>query len=210
MTGSMKLVLAICLVGALWHWQTREPSPIARGPGVLAPNAPVQRDLPASQRRPIAHGDFELTPLAEFRTEARLLSRLSYRSDEGAALSPLDFALGWGRMSDTAVIEQLGIRQGTRFFTYRWEQQPPIPKDEIVRSATNVHLIPADPAITAALSKIRAGDVIHLEGLLVEARRRDGWHWRSSLSREDDGAGACELLLVQDVAVVAGGELVSR
>jgi hypothetical protein len=209
MNRNLLLILAICIGGAVWHLNTREPSPITRAPGVLAPKTPVQRDLSPSQR-PITHGEFELTPLAEFTAEARLLSRLSYRHDEGAALSPLDFALGWGRMSDSAVIDQLGIRQGARFFTYRWQNQPPIPQDEIVRSATNVHLIPANAAITSALARIRAGEVIRIRGLLVEARRDDGWNWRSSLSRDDDGAGACELLLVQDVAVVGGGELVSR
>ena len=195
------LILVICCVGGLWHWHTREPSAVERGPGVLAPQAPLQRDLAAGQPQ-IRHGDFKLTPLAEFRTESRLLSRLSYSMDEGAALSPLDFALGWGRMSDTTVIEQLDVRQAARFFSYRWPDQPPIPPREIVRSATNVHLIPADAAVSGALARLRAGDVIRLEGLLVEAHRSDGWHWRSSLSREDSGAGACELLLVQHAAVV--------
>lgn len=194
------LILAICIGGALWHLHTREPSPIEREPGVLAPEPPVQRDI--SHQPSIRHGDFDLTPLAEFSTESRLLSRLSYRFDEGAALSPLDFAIGWGRMSDTAVIEQLGVEQGARFFTYRWADEPPIPADEIVRSATNVHLIPADRGVESALAKVRAGQVIRLDGLLVEARRADGWHWRSSLTREDTGNGACELLLVQSVAVV--------
>lgn len=193
------LALAICLGGALWHWHTREPSPLARAPGVLAPDPPQQRDLAGAP--PLQHGEFELTPLAEFRTRARLLSRLRYRFDEGAALAPLDFAIGWGRMSDTEVIEQLGIEQGARFFTYRWESEPPIPQDEIVRSATNVHIIPADAGVERALAGVRAGDVIQLEGLLVAARRDDGWQWRSSLSREDSGNGACELLLVQRVAV---------
>lgn len=209
MNRNLLLLLAIGVGGGIWHWHTREPGAIVRGPGILAPAPPVQRELRGNPRV-LTYGDFELTPLAEFQAEARLLSRLSYRSDEGAALSPLDFALGWGRMSDTKVIEQLDVSQGARFFTYRWSYEPPIPKDEIVRSATNVHLIPANAAITAKLGKIRAGEVIRIEGLLVEARRSDGWHWRSSLSREDDGAGACELLLVQDVAVVGGGELVSR
>lgn len=194
------LILAICTGGALWHLHTREPSPIDRAPGVLAPDPPVQRDIP--HQPSIRHGDFDLTPLAEFSTESRLLSRLSYRFDEGAALSPLDFAIGWGRMSDTAVIDQLGVEQGARFFTYRWEDEPPIPPDEIVRSATNVHLIPADRGVESALARVRAGDVIRLDGLLVEARRADGWHWRSSLTREDTGNGACELLLVRSVAVV--------
>lgn len=194
------LVLAICVGGALWHLHTREPAPVARGPGVLAPDPPLQREP-----RVVAtfqHGDFELTPLAEFSSVSRLLSRLSYRHDEGAALSPLDFAIGWGRMSDTAVIDQLNVEQGARFFTYRWVAEPPIPPEEIVRSATNVHLIPEDAQVARALDKVRAGQVIRLQGLLVEARRADGWHWRSSLSREDSGAGACELLLVQDITIV--------
>ncbi len=201
MNSRVWLILAICIAGGLWHLHTREPSPIDREPGVIAPEPPVQRNF-SDRQAPIVHGEFELTPLAEFSVQGRLLSRLSYRSDAGAALSPLDFALGWGRMSDTTVINQLGIQQGTRFFTYRWEREPPIPQQEIVRSATNVHLIPADATISAALARIRAGEVIHLEGLLVEAHRANGWHWRSSLSREDSGAGACELLLVQDVYVL--------
>ncbi len=194
------LILAICTGGALWHLHTREPSPIERPPGVLAPRPPVQREI--GSRPSIRHGDFELTPLAEFSAESRLLSRLSYRFDEGAALSPLDFAIGWGRMSDTAVIDQLSVDQGARFFTYRWSHEPPIPPDEIVRSAANVHIIPADRGVESALRKVRAGQIIYLEGLLVEARRGDGWHWRSSLTREDTGNGACELLLLQAVAVV--------
>lgn len=193
------LVMAVCVAGGLWHLHTRAPSAIARGPGVLAPEPPEQRDLSGAQP-PIKIDDFQLTPLAEFRAQARLLSRESY-SDEGAALAPMDFALGWGRMSDTTVIEQLNISQGARFFSYRWEDQPPIPPREIVQSATNVHLIPADIAVAAALQRLRVGQVIELEGLLVQANRSDGWHWRSSLTRTDSGAGACELLYVQQVGV---------
>jgi hypothetical protein len=195
------LILMICALGGLWQWQTGDPWAIDRLPGVLAPDQPLQRDLPAGQPA-INFGEFTLTPLAEFRAQSRLLSRLSYRLDEGAALAPLDLAIGWGRMSDSAVIDQLHISQSSRFFSYRWEDQPPIPPGEIVRSATNVHVIPANATVTAALRKVRAGEVIELQGLLVEATRADGWHWRSSLTREDSGAGACELLLLQQVAVL--------
>jgi hypothetical protein len=38
--------------------------------------------------------------------------------------------------------------------------------------------------------------VVTLRGRLVEASGADGWRWRSSLTREDSGAGACELVLV--------------
>jgi hypothetical protein len=46
---------------------------------------------------------------------------------------------------------------------------------------------------------VRVGNVVRMTGELVEAHRSDGWTWRSSLSREDSGAGACELMLVEAI-----------
>lgn len=197
------LVIAICGLGALYHLATAPPSAIERGPGVLVPDPPEQTLL--SDARPIAFGDFQLTPRAEFRAAARLLSRTSY-SDEGADLSPIDFALGWGRMSDSAVLGGLSFSHGARFFNYRWQNQPPIPPPEIVVSVANVHIIPADPGVERDLERMRAGQVIEIDGLLVDARRSDGWSWNTSLTREDDGKGACELMLVQSVRVVDVGD----
>ncbi len=203
MSRGLWLVLLICAAGGLWHLAHREPGAVRQSPGTVAPHAPTQTML--ENAATISFGRFTLTPLAEFRTEARVLSRKNYGSDAESELSPLDFALGWGRMSDNAVLEQLNISQGVRFFNYRWENQPPIPPQEIVVSATNVHLIPEDAGVLHALEKVRAGQVVRLEGVLVAAERGDGWRWRSSLTREDDGAGACELLLVRKVAVVNAG-----
>ena len=69
----------------------------------------------------IQHGDYALSPLADFKVEARVLSRHDYTFDAGSALAPTDLALGWGRMSDSAVIERLDIAQPARFFTYHWK-----------------------------------------------------------------------------------------
>jgi len=38
-----------------------------------------------------------------------------------------------------------------------------------------------------------------LTGTLVDATRDDGALWRTSLTRTDAGAGACEVLLVEHV-----------
>ncbi len=204
MSREMWWVLIFCIGGGIWHFQTREPSSVAQGPGVVAPHPPVQVNL-SDMSASIVKGRFILTPLANFATEARVLSRLRYSSDAEAELSPIDFALGWGRMSDTAVIEQLNIGQGGRFFSYRWSDQPPIPPREIVVSASNMHLIPEDIGIERALDQVRAGQVVRLEGQLVKAERADGWRWVSSLSREDSGAGACELFYVRQVSVLNTG-----
>lgn len=197
----MWVLLAVCGIGAISHLTSREPGPVEQSVGVLAPDAPTQQTL-SGKLGPIAIGRFLLQPLAQFRTEARVLSRKRYDWDDESELSPLDFALGWGRMSDSAVLAQLQIEQSVRFFSYRWTGRAPIPPDEIVVSATNVHLIPADAGVLNALERVRAGQVVRLSGLLVKAERADGWSWNSSLTRADTGAGACELLLVRDVAIL--------
>jgi len=185
------LLVLLCLAGALHHCAHR---PLEPPPGLLAGESPRQTD--PVDRAFIVHGDFELEPLADFSLEARVLSRHDYAFDTESALAPTDLALGWGRMSDSAVLDHLEIAQSARFYSYRWSDQPPLPPAEIVRSSANMHLIPADAAVARAIARVRVGAIVALRGHLVEARRADGWRWRSSLTREDSGAGACELVLV--------------
>jgi hypothetical protein len=47
----------------------------------------------------------------------------------------------------------------------------------------------------------RDGQVVHLTGTLVDATRDDGAWIRTSLTRSDSGAGACEVMLVESVKV---------
>jgi len=51
------------------------------------------------------------------------------------------------------------------------------------------------------LLRIRAGQIVSLAGYLVEVRGPNGMRWRSSLTREDTGAGACELVWVETLDV---------
>jgi hypothetical protein len=46
--------------------------------------------------------------------------------------------------------------------------------------------------------------VVHLEGFLVDAARPGGWRWNTSMTRDDTGGGACELIYVERVDVVPG------
>ena len=73
---------------------------------------------------------------------------------------------------------------------------PPIPLDEIVRSSANMHMIPADEAVAAALRQVGKDDRVRIDGWLVEVQADDGWRWRSSLTRDDQGQGACEVVYV--------------
>jgi hypothetical protein len=50
------------------------------------------------------------------------------------------------------------------------------------------------------MKKIKKDDLVYLKGSLIEIQTKDGWHWKSSLSREDTGNGACELMQVDQIS----------
>ncbi len=172
--------------------------PVERPPGVLAPRDPLQTPLEAAA--PVDLRGYRLLPRAVFEIEARILSAEHYRWDAGASLAPVDLALGWGPMSDTAVLSHFRITQGARFYTL-YPQQGALDLAAALRHSANVHLIPADGTVKRRLESARKGQVVSLRGRLVDAARPDGFTWRTSLSRDDTGAGACELLLVDSAAL---------
>lgn len=191
-------VVAVLLIGAgaLHHWRHRD---VIQPPGVLAPDAPQQVNLEdgATLRR----DDISLATRAHIELTARVLSREDYAWDAEAVLSPTDLALGWGRMSDSAVLAGIDISQSGRFYYWR-TQAWPIPRREIEQSSANMHIIPADAGVRGALKRVRKGQLVHIEGFLVDASRAGGWHWNTSLTRGDTGAGACELVYVESLEIV--------
>lgn len=206
------LLLFIAIAAAAWWLATPSPPPqgatplsstaithaatACRPPSRLAgDDGAVQSDAPGGMS-PFALGNATAQPLAGFSVAARVLSRREYGSDREADFAPLDLALGWGRMREDAVLSQLDISQGGRWYRYRWSAQPPLPPDEIARSSANMHMIPASPSVAAALAEVEAGDAVRIDGWLVQVNAPDGWRWRSSLTREDTGGGACEVVYV--------------
>ncbi|RCS31372.1 hypothetical protein DEO45_01465 [Rhodanobacter denitrificans] len=199
--SARKLLLTAVLLLVLWGgvswWRHR---PLHPPPGVLAPDAPEQVDLDDGAK--LQRGDVTLTTRAHFDITARVLSRKDYSRGADAELIPEDLALGWGRMSDSAVLAKIEITQSDRF--YYWQVKAfPIPRREIETSSANMHMIPADDDVKRELEQVRQGQLVHIEGFLVDASRADGWHWNTSLTRDDTGAGACELVYVERVDISA-------
>ena len=194
------LVLLLVAVVAAWRdWNRRE---IVHPPGVLVPEAP--RQIAPDHAGPILLDGYRLTPRAGFRIRARVLSREDYWLGAEADLSPVDLALGWGAMSDQAVLDRIDISQGNRWYFTRYQPPGPLSDRDIVRLSGNMHILPADRAVKAQLKRIRRGHVLRARGYLVDVEHESGFRWTTSLSREDSGQGACEIFYVEQLSLEPG------
>lgn len=196
---SLRTLIIVSLV-VIVVWQCRAAEIVELGPGVQVAEAPQQRLLKDAE--PFDFNDYRLTPLADFSLQAKVLSREDYWLDRESELAPFDLALGWQQMSDEAVLAQIDIKQSGRWYRWRVEHFP-IPRRAIETQSANMHIVPSEQVVADMLELVKPGQVISLKGQLIRAESYDGWVWQSSLTREDTGASACELLYVTDVAIIA-------
>jgi hypothetical protein len=184
--------ISIVLLISYNKWTSR---PISYEPGIIAPQSPIQQNI--INIEPFDFKDFKIMPLAKFSAEARVLSRKRYYFGRAAKLVPVDLALGWGAMSDESVLKSIKITQSNRFYFW-FVKKFPIPKQDIISHSANMHLIPANSDVRSKIKKVRKGAVVKFSGYLVKVECEDGWHWNSSLKRDDVGNGACELVWVEE------------
>ncbi len=168
--------------------------------GILIPEEPHQELTNGT--RTWKMGKYQVTALAVYEIRARVLHTESYWLDRGADLSPIDLAVGWGQMSDQSIIDQLEFWQGQRWYRY-WPRKSTLPlsPDEMTAHSANIHIIPANDELKHTLRSIRVGNLLEMDGYLVQVDGPDGFTWRSSLSRTDTGAGACELFRVEKATI---------
>ncbi len=195
--------LAAVVLFAGYQWL--QARPIERRPGVLAPGNPSQAALdadgPAGAIEPLDAGhDYRLTPRARFSATVRVLARERYYIDALAPVAPVDLAVGWGPMSDSAILAAFDISQSNRFYYWHADEMP-LPRGEIESHSANWHIVPASAEVARTLRRVRVGEVVRITGELVDVEGPDGGSARTSLRRDDTGAGACEIILVQSLAI---------
>jgi hypothetical protein len=136
--------------------------------------------------------------MADYTLQGEVLSTERYRMGTEADYSPVDWAMAWGPVTDPAVLKQLRIMQGGRFYSWHVDTLP-LPHKTMNDNMANVHIVPADDLVRKQALAISKGDRIRAKGKLVRIERPDGWRWVSSLAREDSGGGACELFWVESI-----------
>ena len=191
-------LLAVALAGI---WVLRRPTAERATDPVDWQRDPIQEPTArAPFQLPSRHGAVTILPRARYDLAAVVVSRERYWLDASAFLSPLDLAVAWGPAAGRDVRRRVDFYQGDRFVIWSTHDRT-IDLAAFARHVANVHTLPADDTVRAALLDADPGDVVRLTGLLVDARAEDGFRWKTSLTRNDDGPGSCEVMWVESVQV---------
>jgi hypothetical protein len=171
----------------------------------LCPDETSQTDL-GEKGETFSFKGYKIHQLARFSVRGVLLSKHDYSSGAEdrayrSVLSPCDFSIGWGPMSNPTVLKNFTYFQKDRFVYYACSRRFSAEADRLHTDwhIANIHLIPANESISSALGRINPRDIVTLSGELVEVFQRDQRIWKSSMVNTATGDGACKLLFLRRV-----------
>ncbi len=144
----------------------------------------------------------ELLPMARYSIAGRVVSWKHYLYLKWAdKLAPIDIALAWGKLATHDFDNLISYDHDYRFYNFRFKPGFPLEQSYVISHSSNNHLIPATPTLEAALRSIRTDELIEIEGFLVNMRGPGNYHWNTSMTRDDTGGGACELIYVKELRI---------
>ena len=111
--------------------------------------------------------------------------------------SPIDYAVSWGLFAQPEIARHITVNQYNRYLNWKMDRVP-VPIEQAKQMVSNMHIIPSNPQIAKAIKQVKRGDLVRLQGELVEVRDKD-LIWKSSLTPTDTGDGACEVFRVSSI-----------
>jgi hypothetical protein len=212
---SLAIGLLLTVAGAIYFAVRDVPLPEAfRIHRLVTDGEPRQE---ASDRAPFATTikgyTYTLTPRARYDITGLVVSQhrgdalfnLYHQADPG---NIRDVCVVWGESIVNGSYRKVQFWSGEFTCSFAWSSaiSPPFKPE----TASNNHLLPADAAIARQIGAIQVGDQIRMAGLLVDYKvTRDGreiFTRHTSLTRGDTGNGACEILYVTALTLVAPGD----
>jgi hypothetical protein len=147
---------------------------------------------------PTRRGEVTVAPRAAFDISAVVAAAEPYTFDDGAFLAPVDLVMTWGRLPEEPYRSRVSYYQLTRYYFW-YTPDPSLDLGYIATHSANMHMIPSTRNLARALAHVGGGDLVRVRGLLVDVDTARGFRWRTSLSRQDTGPGACELVWVEEL-----------
>lgn len=170
---------------------------------ILLISEPLQTQLNNNADREITyegrrHQKVNIEKLASYKISAVVKGKKYYFFDPSSDVSPMDLVLVWGKLDSEEWDNYIRYSQSSRWYFYRYDCDSLIDGDYVRKNSANVHIIPKDSAVMKKLIQIHKEDYVTLKGYLVSVHFSEN-KWTSSLSRNDTGNGACEIMYVEDI-----------
>lgn len=202
-----KIIFVAILILGILLWHKSDYVTLTNGVE-YAKDVPIQIDLSKDEALAFnyyKHPEYEITKLVSYDIKAKVISKKKYATGNGSKLAPIDFALGWGKLSDEFYVNHDSIKfwQSMRWYKYRYKNDYPLKSGYIAKHSANTHIVPASDLVKKQVMKVRHGDAIHMKGYLIKIKRDDGWRWASSTTRGDVGNGACEIMYVEEIQIIS-------
>ena len=187
----------LAVLSAYFGWKDWSGRDLKHPAGIIVTQQPQQTNLNTVVEFPFK--GFQLVRKARFEIRARVLSSEPYYWGTEAKLSPVDLALGWGPMSDQAILDKMEVSQGSRWFFWQYDLPAPISDSTITLNSGNMHIIPQEKWLEKKVKALRNGDIVNLKGYLVDVSDESGFRWTTSMTRKDTGNGACEIFFLESM-----------
>ncbi len=154
--------------------------------------------------------NYQLTPRAEYVLAGLVVSQYDSSSwldvmHKNDPINIQDVCLVWNENLINRAYQKVSYKSGEFTCFYHWSKyfEPPFKPEYL----GNNHLIPANDKIAYQLKNINISDEIRLKGYLVDYKVSNVdnvslGERTTSLTRNDTGNGACEVLLVTKVEVI--------
>lgn len=177
----------------------------------IARGAPTQENLSSAESRTLVVSEYAYTivPKAAYTIDGLVVSL--HKSDsfldvthEHDPLNTIDLCVVWGPNITTNGYRKVSYKSGDFTCFYKWttEEDPPFSGQFLA----NNHLVPATGAIAAFIQDIEIGDQVRLSGKLADYTvAKDGitlGRRNTSLTREDTGNGACEIIYLTEARIL--------
>jgi hypothetical protein len=186
-------------------------------------NPPLQRkidfaDIIRFKRNGYA---YELSPLYDYEINALVVSKMNYKMfsiEKFEKVFPYDLCLIWGSNVSSGLYRNTTLKfsQDCRFCWAQWQGDVNFHWDEI----SNNHLLIDNSQLESKVRSLVIGDQVKIRGKLVnikagilgkpDAYDSSQYSWSTSVTRKDNGAGACEVIYVEDVSVLRRANVISN
>jgi hypothetical protein len=216
-------IAILCLI-AFWLWGVFDPFRFARP--VIISGDPIEAETKVEPFPFTSYGLFSRVFLIEPRMTYDITGRVLHKAQYFTHgffgdIIPFDFALGWKAMSDLSIIrpymsfDHHGVHAIGRYYSFTYHYDADTLPGSIAAmgdtsNKSNNHLIPANAGIFWKLWRADTGDIVRLQGYLVDVKWPDqpGWVWKTALTPADnhfakwgDGNPDCQTIFVTDVTI---------